>query len=76
MDNTKRGGSMNPILIHIPHSSTYIPAADREMILLPDTAIEDEILAMTDHYVDELFDVSGYDRHINAIMCIIFMSYS
>jgi len=43
------------VLLHIPHSSTYIPADLRETILLSDKEISAELLRMTDHYTHELF---------------------
>ena len=43
------------MLLHIPHSSTYIPADLRETILLSDKEISAELLRMTDHYTHELF---------------------
>ena len=44
-----------PILAHIPHSSTQIPGTLRDTILLNDGELAEELLRMTDSYVDELF---------------------
>ena len=44
-----------PLLAHIPHSSTQIPDALRERILLDDNELVEELLKVTDSYVDELF---------------------
>ena len=44
-----------PLLAHIPHSSTQIPDALRKTILLDDEELVEELLRMTDSYVDELF---------------------
>jgi N-formylglutamate deformylase len=43
------------IVIHVPHSSTVIPADVREQFVLSDAELGDELLHMTDWYVDELF---------------------
>jgi len=47
------------ILIHIPHSSIKIPEKYRHQITLSDFELADELLKMTDHYVDDLFDIPG-----------------
>jgi len=44
-----------PLLASIPHSSTLIPQSVRKTLVLNDTALEQELLWMTDWYVDELF---------------------
>jgi hypothetical protein len=59
------------ILIHIPHSATYIPRAERGRIILSDSALEYELLLMTDRYTDELFDIKGCERHINTISRLV-----
>lgn len=45
----------NPVLVHVPHSSTVIPPDVRGCFVLGDDDLQSELLAMTDHYVDELF---------------------
>lgn len=43
----------SPVLIHVPHASTLIPAKQRPAFLLPD--LQKELLCMTDWYCDALF---------------------
>jgi len=46
-------------VLHVPHSSTVIPAEIRDQFLLSDVELEAEIQAMTDHRTDELFAGHG-----------------
>lgn len=50
---------MTPLIFHIPHSSTVVPAEVRKSLLLDGAALEAELLRMTDHWTDTLFDVPG-----------------
>ena len=43
------------VVLHIPHSSTVVPDDVRAHIMLSDQALAAELLAMTDHFTDELF---------------------
>ena len=42
-------------VLHIPHASTHIPEDLRPDILLPSEDLEQELLALTDRYTDQLF---------------------
>ncbi len=44
-------------VVHIPHASAHIPAAERAPILLDDSALRRELLVMTDWFTDELFSL-------------------
>lgn len=44
-----------PIIANIPHSSTYIPPSIRNSIILNDDELDEELLRMTDRYIDDLF---------------------
>ncbi len=44
-----------PVVAHIPHGSTIIPAADRTRILLDDAGLDRELVRMTDWRTDQLF---------------------
>ncbi|MFC1670929.1 N-formylglutamate amidohydrolase [Spirochaetota bacterium] len=49
--------SKHPLILHIPHSSSHIPAEVRKDIILSDTELEDELLKLTDHCMDEIADI-------------------
>jgi N-formylglutamate deformylase len=42
-------------ILHVPHSSTFIPPATREQFQLDDASLDRELLRMTDHFTLELF---------------------
>jgi N-formylglutamate amidohydrolase len=45
-----------PVLIHVPHSSTYIPSEEEGFFVVDRGKLQYELDVMTDHYCDELFD--------------------
>ena len=47
------------IILHIPHSSKYIPNKYLKFFTLSKQELQIELLKMTDHYTDDLFDVSN-----------------
>ena len=47
-----------PVVLHVPHASTTIPATERARIVLSDDELALELLRMTDRYTDELFALS------------------
>lgn len=59
------------MIIHIPHSSFYIPPNERAGIMLSNTELENELLKMTDWYTDQLFDVEGCYKHRNPVSRLI-----
>lgn len=47
------------ILIHIPHSSYYIPKEYKKLFLIGEEELKKEQLLMTDSYTDELFNTNN-----------------
>ena len=45
-----------PLICHIPHSSTIVPNHVRNTFLISNSDLDKQILTMTDHFTDELFD--------------------
>ena len=46
------------MILHIPHSQKYIPAEYLQYFHLSDSELDFELLKMTDHFTDELFECS------------------
>ena len=51
------------IVLHIPHASKYIPDKYLKYFTLSKKDLEIELLKMTDHFTDELFDISCSNIH-------------
>ena len=51
------------IVLHIPHASKHIPDKYLKYFTLSKKDLEIELLKMTDHFTDELFDVLGDNIH-------------
>ena len=66
-----KGESMQNKLIHIPHSSQFIPEEFRKLFLIDNKTLERELLIMTDNYCDDMFDVSGIEKVIFPISRLI-----
>ena len=49
-------GAKVPVIVHVPHSGTHIPAEVRSQFVLDDETLRQEIVQLTDWHVDELFD--------------------
>ena len=48
---------MTAVILHIPHAAVAIPSIWLSLFTLREREIENEILTMTDHYTDDLFDL-------------------
>lgn len=53
---------MNKVIVHIPHSSTDIPEEYKNLFVIDDETLNNELLLMTDRYTDEIF------KHENSVV--------
>ncbi|MGD0110848.1 MAG: N-formylglutamate amidohydrolase [Armatimonadota bacterium] len=53
-----------PVIIHIPHASTEIPPNEAAKLAISGETLAQELLRMTDRYVDELFDLGEEATHL------------
>ncbi|MBN1467630.1 MAG: N-formylglutamate amidohydrolase [Fusobacteriaceae bacterium] len=61
----------SPVILHIPHSSMYIPDDLRSSFCLGDAELEEEKLKMVDRYTDELFDSDLHQRIIFPVCRLV-----
>ena len=59
------------IVIHIPHSSVIIPDEYKYQYLLSEDELNDELIKMTDRYIDEFFDITGLRIHQNQVSRLV-----
>jgi len=53
-----------PVLLHIPHSSAYIPPEEMPSYLISARDLADQNLKLTDLYTDELYTLEGAKRAV------------
>ncbi|MBT5932177.1 MAG: N-formylglutamate amidohydrolase, partial [Flavobacteriales bacterium] len=61
---------MNKLILHIPHSSKYIPAD--AVYMVDQNTVDKEILKLTDWYTDDLFssdDVITVKAEFSRVFC-------
>ncbi|KKN22061.1 hypothetical protein LCGC14_0918970 [marine sediment metagenome] len=51
----KKNKVIVPLLVNIPHSSTYIPLEVKDRFLINNTDLQEELLRITDRYTEEIF---------------------
>ncbi len=54
----------NPVLIHVPHSSREIPAAEASHYFLTNDEMETELNIMTDHFTDQFLSAAKAEYHV------------
>lgn len=54
----------NKVILHIPHSSMFIPDKYRDSISLNDEELNGELIKLTDSFVDQLFDSIHFPNKI------------
>jgi len=66
---TLPGAADNPVILHVPHSSSRIPADARESILLDEHAMAAELARMTDSHTDVLAHEAAGDAWLFINQC-------
>ena len=51
---TEVGTGSSPLVVHVPHSATWLPDAERSALLLDDAALDAELKALTDWHTDRI----------------------
>jgi N-formylglutamate deformylase len=67
-------GPVGPIVVHVPHAGTLLPAAVRRGLVLDDDALTLEALRLTDHRTDVLAagtSVHGATRFVNRLSRLV-----
>ena len=62
---------MKKVLVHIPHSSYYIPQRHRKLFYLSGEELFREQLKMTDSYTDQIYAAEGIERLIFPVSRLI-----
>lgn len=62
---------MNELIIHIPHSSYFIPEEYKDLFYISEKEIFTEQLKMTDSYTDELFNIENITKLVFPISRLI-----
>jgi len=62
-----------PLILHIPHSSTYIPEEHLKYYLMPLDELRNETLLSADIFTDELFnpDIPGLEKMVNTVSRLV-----
>ncbi|WP_219419453.1 N-formylglutamate amidohydrolase [Pseudonocardia nigra] len=58
------GADRSPVLLHVPHAGTGIPAWTRSHLLLDDAALAAEVAALTDHHTDAIAAAAADLAHV------------
>ena len=64
-----------PLIVHIPHSSIFIPESERLTFCLSDQELKEELLLMTDRLTDDLFSKAvelGGTLFVNRVSRFVF----
>lgn len=59
------------MILHIPHASPVIPDKYSDQFVLAQRELDDELLRMTGHFTDELFDLPGAVKIIHPISRLV-----
>ncbi len=59
------------MILHIPHSSVYIPVDVRKIFVLSMKGLEKELLRITDHFTNDLFQCPGAVRVVHKVSRLV-----
>lgn len=59
---------MSPVVLHVPHAGTRIPAWTRPHLLLDDAALAAEVAALTDHRTDEIAAAAAARARVRPVV--------
>lgn len=62
---------MKNILIHIPHSSYFIPEKYNKLFFLKENELRQEQIKMTDSFTDELFNIKNIQQHVFTVSRLV-----
>ena len=64
------GDDRSPVLLHVPHAGTEIPAWVRDRLLLDDAQLAAEQAALTDHRTDELAAAAAAAARVRPFLLV------
>jgi N-formylglutamate amidohydrolase len=66
----RAGHPRSPVLLHVPHAGTGIPAWTRRHLMLDDDALEAELAALTDHHTDTLASAAAQRARLRPFVLV------
>src|ERR1700754_3308195 len=64
------GDARSPVLLHVPHAGTRVPAWTRPHVLLDDGGLAAELAALTDHHTDLIAGTTAERAQVRPWMLV------